>query len=64
VIAIGGAWGTLSEIGFAGALGRPVVVLEPGWEIDRDGVWRAATPEEAVGLALRLARTAVDEKSH
>jgi hypothetical protein len=64
VIAVGGAWGTLSEIGFARVLDRPVVVLEPGWEIDREGVWRAETPEEAVDLALRLARTAVDEKSH
>ena len=34
VIAVGGAWGTLSEIGFAGVLGRPVVILEPGWEIE------------------------------
>jgi len=64
VIALGGAWGTLSEIGFAGVLGRPVVVLDPGWEIDREGVWRAATPAEAVELALRLARAAVDEESH
>jgi hypothetical protein len=53
VIAVGGSWGTLAEIGFAMRLGRPVVVLEPGWEID--GVARAATPAEAVELALRLA---------
>jgi len=52
VIAVGGAWGTLSEIGFAGVLGRPVVILEPGWEIE--GIPRAATPEEAVELALAL----------
>ncbi len=52
VIAVGGAWGTLTEIGFAGVLGRPLVILEPGWEID--GVPRAATPEEAVKLALSL----------
>jgi uncharacterized protein (TIGR00725 family) len=63
VIAIGGAWGTLAEIGFAGVLGRPVVVLEPGWKIEREGVSRAATPEEAVELALRLARRGVDEES-
>ena len=50
VIAVGGAWGTLTEIGFAGILGRPVVVLEPGWEIE--GVARAATPARAVDLAL------------
>jgi len=50
VIAVGGRYGTLAEIGFALVLGRRVVVLEPGWEVD--GVLRAATPEEAVRLAL------------
>jgi uncharacterized protein (TIGR00725 family) len=50
VIAVGGSWGTLAEIGFAMRLGRRVVVLEPGWEIE--GVPRASTPEEAVALAL------------
>jgi uncharacterized protein (TIGR00725 family) len=51
VIAVGGRWGTLAEIGFAHVLGRPVVILEPGWELE--GVPRAASPEEAVELALR-----------
>ncbi len=51
VIAVGGSWGTLAEIAFARTLGRRVVVLEPGWEIE--GVERAPTPEEAVELALR-----------
>jgi uncharacterized protein (TIGR00725 family) len=50
VIAVGGSWGTLAEIGFARALGRRVVVLEPGWQVE--GVERAATPEEAVDRAL------------
>jgi uncharacterized protein (TIGR00725 family) len=50
VIAVGGSWGTLAEIGFARRLGRPVVVVEPGWEID--GVERAPTPEAAVERAL------------
>ena len=50
VIAVGGQWGTLAEIGFANVLGRPVVILDPGWQLD--GVARAATPEEAVELAL------------
>jgi uncharacterized protein (TIGR00725 family) len=50
VIAVGGKWGTLAEIGFAKVLGRPVVILEPGWELE--GVARAASPEEAVELAL------------
>jgi hypothetical protein len=50
VIAVGGAWGTLSEIALAKILGRPVVILEPGLEVD--GVERAATPEDAVELVL------------
>jgi uncharacterized protein (TIGR00725 family) len=50
VIAVGGRYGTLAEIGFALMLGRPVVVLEPGWEVD--GALRAQTPAEAVELAL------------
>jgi uncharacterized protein (TIGR00725 family) len=50
VIAVGGSWGTLAEIGFASRLGRPVVVIEPGWEIA--GVARAPTPEAAVDLVL------------
>ena len=51
VIAVGGRYGTLAEIGFALTLGRPVVVLEPGWQVE--GTLRATTPEEAVELALR-----------
>jgi uncharacterized protein (TIGR00725 family) len=55
VVAVGGSWGTLAEIGFASRLERSVVILEPGWEIE--GIPRAATPAEAVELALRgLAR--------
>ena len=50
VIAVGGSWGTLSEIGFARVFGRPVVILEPGWQLPE--VPRAATPEEAVEIAL------------
>jgi uncharacterized protein (TIGR00725 family) len=55
VIAIGGRYGTLAEIGFALTLGRPVVVLEPGWQVE--GTQRAQTPAEAVELALAAART-------
>ena len=50
VIAVGGSWGTLAEIGFARRLGRPVVVLEPGWRIE--GIATAASPEDAVGQVL------------
>ena len=50
VIAVGGRYGTLAEIGLALTLGRRVVVLEPGWTVD--GTLRAETPEQAVQLAL------------
>ena len=55
VIAVGGRYGTLAEIGFALTLGRTVVVLEPGWQVE--GTQRAQTPAEAVELALAAART-------
>jgi hypothetical protein len=54
VIAVGGRWGTLSEIAFAKLLGRPIVILEPGWALE--GVDRAATPEEAVDFVLSRVR--------
>jgi len=54
VIAVGGRYGTLAEIGFALTLGRPVVVLDPGWEVE--GTVRAETPAEAVEFALAAAR--------
>jgi hypothetical protein len=53
VIAIGGEWGTASEIALARKLGRPVVLLGEGPEIGGEGIVRAATPAEAVELALR-----------
>ena len=53
VIAVGGSWGTLSEIAFAMRLDRPVVILEPGWRLE--GVDRAGTPAEAVELVLSRA---------
>jgi uncharacterized protein (TIGR00725 family) len=60
VIAIGGSYGTLSEIAFALAFGVPVVGLGT-WEMRRDGhppvpIVRTATPEEAVVRAIALAR--------
>jgi uncharacterized protein (TIGR00725 family) len=58
-IAVGGSWGTLAEIAFARRLGRPVVVLEPGWEVE--GVERAASPAEAVALALQLCEAPGEE---
>jgi uncharacterized protein (TIGR00725 family) len=60
-IAIGGEWGTLSEIAFARRLGRTVVLLD-SWSLvgrgamaEAPGVERAETPEEAVRLALAAA---------
>lgn len=52
VIAIGGGYGTLSEIGFALKLGIPVVGLRT-WEIE--GITKAETAEEAVRNAIALA---------
>lgn len=55
VIAVGGAWGTVAEIGFARALGRVVVALEGAPEVE--GLETAATPVDVVELVLgRLAR--------
>jgi uncharacterized protein (TIGR00725 family) len=57
VIAIGGAWGTLSEIAHARQLGRPVIALG-SWELSLpppggDTQIRVASdPEAAVALAL------------
>ena len=57
-IAVGGEWGTLSEIGHARSMGRPVVAL-CSWALsgrgdmaDAPGVIAASTPEEAVAAAL------------
>ena len=52
VIAIGGEYGTLSEIGLARKVGRPVVALE-SWDLGGH-VSVAATPEEAVETAFGL----------
>ncbi len=57
IIAIGGGWGTLSELALAVRMGRPAVSLQ-SWEPDRPGmeetpVPRVRTPEEAVTYILR-----------
>ena len=49
-VAVGGAYGTLSEIAFALKRGKRVVSLG-SWDVD-PAVLRARTPEEAVRLAL------------
>jgi uncharacterized protein (TIGR00725 family) len=59
IIAIGGEWGTLSEIAFARRLERPVVAIR-SWTLRNQagtdlGIVEASTPEEAVELALKAA---------
>ena len=51
-IAVAGGAGTLSEIGVALKLGRPVVAI--GNHAGLDGVRPATTPEQAVALAASL----------
>jgi hypothetical protein len=58
VIAVGGEWGTLSEIGLARAIGRPVVALAT-WElrgrermVGAPGIVPTETAEQAVAAAL------------
>lgn len=60
IIAVGGLYGTLSEIALALKLGTPVVGLGT-WKLAQpDGrrvpISRARTPEDAVARALRAAR--------
>jgi uncharacterized protein (TIGR00725 family) len=62
-VAIGGSYGTLSEIAFCLGFGLPVVGLGT-WRVDREGhppvpIHRATTAEEAAELALKLARRGV-----
>jgi uncharacterized protein (TIGR00725 family) len=60
IIAIGGRYGTLSEIGHALDAGIPIVGLNT-WSfnnehINEDYIIRAQTPEEAVDKAIKLAK--------
>jgi hypothetical protein len=50
VIAVGGEYGTLSEIGLARKVGRPVVALG-GWDLG-EHVVASSSPEEAVEAAF------------
>jgi len=62
VIAIGGEWGTLAEIGFARRLGRRVAALGswtvsgPGEMEGGPGIEKVADPRAAVEVALEAAR--------
>ena len=57
VIAVGGSWGTLSEVALARRMGKPVVWLH-GWDVagPTDPVPTVSTPREAVDAALRPTR--------
>lgn len=55
VIAIGGEWGTLSEVAFARKVGVPVILLRPGLTAHLD-LPVFTTAEEAVDHALAAAR--------
>jgi uncharacterized protein (TIGR00725 family) len=59
VIAVGGEWGTLSEIAYARKLGRPVVAIH-SWTLRNHtgtdlGIREAETAREAVQAALAAA---------
>ena len=54
IIAIGGGFGTLSEIAFALKLEIPVIGINT-WEVSTN-IKKATTPKEAVDLAFSLAR--------
>jgi uncharacterized protein (TIGR00725 family) len=51
VIAVGGGYGTLSEVALALKTGVPVVAINP-WPID--GIVQAGSPADAVSAALAL----------
>ncbi len=60
VIAVGGEYGTLSEIAHALKIGKPVIGLRT-WELSKEfaqqdeGIILATSPQEAVNLAIALA---------
>jgi uncharacterized protein (TIGR00725 family) len=64
LIAVGGSWGTLSEVALAKRRGDVPVITIGGWRmLDSNGepvpgIEEASTPDEAVETALRLATRA------
>lgn len=58
IIAIGGSYGTLSEIAFALRLHVPVIGINT-WDVSSE-MRNAESPEEAVDLAIRLSSTLTD----
>lgn len=61
LIAVGGSYGTLSEIAIALKTGCPVFGLFT-WKIE--GVVQCKTPEEAVDLAIAAAKSRVAGRGH
>ena len=59
VIAIGGEWGTLSEIAFARRMGRPVAALET-WTLEGQGEMAGAPGVIKVRTAAEAVTTALD----
>ena len=64
VIAVGGKYGTLSEIAFATIEGTPVIGLET-WDLTRPEqadmpIQRAENPKQAVALALAAAKNRIE----
>ena len=55
VICVGGSWGTWSEVALAVWTGVPIVQLG-GWQAPEPGPQLAASPGEAVQVAMRLAQ--------
>jgi uncharacterized protein (TIGR00725 family) len=59
LVAVGGEWGTLSEIALAGVIGRPVVALA-GWRLEHlrelpGEIHYVESAAEAVAVAARVA---------
>jgi uncharacterized protein (TIGR00725 family) len=61
VVAVGGSWGTLSEVAFARRTGRPVVSLQ-GWSVTgpaTDEIYAATDAADAVRAATSLLASAL-----
>ena len=55
IIAIGGGYGTLSEIAFALKIGIPVIGINT-WDVSPK-IKKVSSPKQAVDMAFELART-------
>jgi uncharacterized protein (TIGR00725 family) len=58
VIAIGGEWGTLAEVGFARRLGRPVIAIR-GWQVSGHGEMEGGPGIQVVETAAEAAERAL-----